>query len=71
MTEKINLDDQTRDCLIATYIDKYLECLSTRDMTRILAEQMHEHLDLLSDHELVDEIDVFFPHLIDSHVPSI
>lgn len=71
MTEMNLLSDKVRNDLTEQYIDKYLEGLSTRDMIRILGEQFREHLDQYTDQELLNEIDAYFPHLLEDNVTPV
>jgi hypothetical protein len=60
-----NLD---RNSLIEEYIDRVLDNMSTKDLMRIVGDQIEENLSSYSDDELVDEIREYYPELLGEDV---
>jgi vacuolar-type H+-ATPase subunit E/Vma4 len=54
-----------RQQLISDYVDQVLDNMSTKDLVRIVAEQLEENLAKYSDEELLTEITEYFPELLE------
>jgi hypothetical protein len=53
-----------RQQLISDYVDRVLDDMSTKDLVRIVAEQLEENLKEYSDEELVSEVQDYYPDLL-------
>lgn len=60
------METQTRNDLIEAYVDRVLDNMSTKDLIRIVAEQLEENLSAYSDAELISEIDEYYPELLET-----
>lgn len=54
-----------RDTLIQSYIEQVIDNMNTKDLVRIVWEQLEENLSLYSDEELRNEISDLYPELLD------
>ena len=54
-----------RQQLISDYVDQVLDNMSTKDLVRIVAEQLEENLAEYSDEELLTEITEYYPELLE------
>lgn len=54
-----------RQQLISDYVDRVLDDMSTKDLVRIVAEQLEENLKEYSDEELVSEVQDYYPDLLE------
>ena len=54
-----------RDTLIQSYIDRVIDNMSTKDLIRVVWEQLEENLSLYSDEELKSEIEDYYPELLE------
>ena len=54
-----------RDALVEAYIDRLLDNMSTKDLLRIVGEQMEENLTSYTDEELISEVQEYYPDLIE------
>lgn len=54
-----------RDSLIQSYIDRVIDNMNTKDLVRIVWEQLEENLSLYSDEELKTEIADHYPELLE------
>jgi hypothetical protein len=54
-----------RDTLIQSYIDRVIDNMNTKDLVRIVWEQLEENLSLYSDEELKSEIEDHYPELLE------
>ena len=54
-----------RDQLIQDYIDRILDNMSTKDLLRIVGEQMEENLTSYTDEELISEVSDYYPDLLE------
>jgi hypothetical protein len=59
MSTKMN-----RDQLTEAYVDRILDNMSTKDLMRIVGDQMEENLSSYSDEELISEITEYYPELL-------
>ena len=54
-----------REELISNYVDRVLENMSTKDLLRIVGDQLEEHLHNYTDEELISEVEECYPDLIE------
>jgi hypothetical protein len=54
-----------RDSLIQSYIEQVIDNMNTKDLVRIVWEQLEENLALYSDEELRGEIADHYPELLE------
>ena len=54
-----------RQELVEAYIDRLLDNMSTKDLLRIVGEQMEENLTSYTDEELITEITEYYPDLLE------
>lgn len=54
-----------REQIISDYVDRILDNMSTKDLMRIVGEQMEENLSSYSDDELISEIEEYYPELLE------
>jgi hypothetical protein len=54
-----------REQLIEAYVDRLLDNMSTKDLMRIVGEQMEENFGSYSDEELIAEVEEYYPDLIE------
>jgi hypothetical protein len=54
-----------RDALIQDYIDRVIDNMNTKDLVRIVWEQLEENLALYSDEELITEVSDHYPELLE------
>ena len=55
-----------RDQIQQEYVDWFVNGLSITEMMRLIAEQMHEDLDMLDDKELVKEVKCYAPDIVEN-----
>ena len=55
-----------REQLIQDYIDNVLDNMSTKDLMRIVGEQLEENLSSYGDEELITEIGEHYPELVEN-----
>lgn len=55
-----------RQELIEEYIDRILEGMSTKDLMRIVGDQLEENFSTYSDEELITEVEEYYPDLLES-----
>ena len=58
-------DTFDRKALVEAYIDRLLDNMSTKDLLRIVGEQMEENLTSYTDEELISEVQEYYPDLIE------
>lgn len=56
---------RSRDELIRDYVDQVLDNMSTKDLIRIVGDQLEENLNAYSDEELRQEIYDYYPELLE------
>lgn len=61
------MNTKRRAELIDNYIDKVLDNMSTKDLMRIVGEQMYENMSNLSQDEILMEIGEQYPELLDQN----
>ena len=60
------MTDFNREQLIEEYIDRILDNMSTKDLMRIVGDQLEENLTGYSDDELLSEVHHHYPELLES-----
>lgn len=60
----MNTPIPNRDQLVSTYVDRIIDNMSTKDLMRIVGEQLEENLSSYSDEELLSEIEEYDPELL-------
>jgi len=55
-----------RNQLIQDYVDRVLDNMSTKDLMRIVGEQLEENLGSYSDEELISEVQEYYHELIEN-----
>lgn len=55
-----------RQQLIEEYVDRILDNMSTKDLMRIVGDQLEENLSSYSDDELITEVEEYYPELLES-----
>lgn len=68
MTETLINDNFDRSSLISDYVDQILDNMSTKDLMRIVGEQLEENLSSYSDDELIEEVREYYPELLGEDV---
>lgn len=53
-----------RDQLVSSYVDRILDSMSTKDLMRLVGDQLEENLSMYSDEELLSEIEESYPELL-------
>ncbi len=53
-----------RNTLISDYVDRVLDNMSTKDLMRIVGDQLEENLSSYSDDELLSEVREYYPELL-------
>lgn len=54
-----------RDQLVQNYVDRLIDNMNTKDLVRIVSEQLEENLRSYSDEELIGEIEDYYPELLE------
>jgi hypothetical protein len=54
-----------RNSLISDYVDRILDNMSTKDLMRIVGDQLEENLSSYSDDELRNEVEEYYPELLE------
>ena len=60
------METQTRNNLIEAYVDRVLDNMSTKDLIRIVGDQLEENLSAYSDAELLTEVEEYYPDLLET-----
>jgi hypothetical protein len=55
-----------RQELVEAYIDRVLDNMSTKDLIRIVGDQLEENFSTYSDFDLVSEVQEYYPELLES-----
>lgn len=58
------MPEMNRDQLIEEYIDRILDNMSTKDLMRIVGDQLEENFSTYSDEELITEVTEYYPELL-------
>lgn len=56
---------ENREQLISEYVDRILDNMSTKDLMRIVGDQLEENLSSYSDDELIAEVNEYYPELLE------
>lgn len=59
------MDNIKRQQLVNAYIDQVLDNMSTKDLMRIVGDQLEENFSSYSDEELISEIRDYCPELLE------
>jgi len=51
--------------LLESYVDRILDNMSTKDLMRLVGDQIEENLSGYSDEELIAEVKEYYPELLD------
>jgi len=54
-----------RQELVEAYIDRVLDNMSTKDLIRIVGDQLEENISSYSDQELISEVEEYYPELLE------
>jgi hypothetical protein len=54
-----------RESLIADYVDRLIDNMSTKDLMRMVGDMLEENLASYSDDELKEEINEYYPELLE------
>lgn len=54
-----------RQDLLDAYIDRILDNMSTKDLMRIVGDQIEENLSSYIDEELIAEVEEYYPELLE------
>lgn len=54
-----------RQELVEAYVDRILDNMSTKDLIRIVGDQLEENLSSYTDEELITEVEEYYPDLIE------
>jgi len=54
-----------RQELVEAYIDRVLDNMSTKDLMRIVGDQLEENISSYSDEELISEVEEYYPELLE------
>lgn len=57
--------EMNRTDLIEAYVDRILDNLSTKDLMRIVGDQLEENFVNYTDEELISEITEYYPELLE------
>ena len=60
------METQTLNNLIEAYVDRILDNMSTKDLIRIVGDQLEENLSAYSDAELLTEVEEYYPELLET-----
>jgi len=60
------MSDFNRQALIQEYVDRILDNMSTKDLMRIVGDQLEENFSTYSDEELLTEVEEYYPELLES-----
>lgn len=54
-----------RQELLDAYIDRILDNMSTKDLMRIVGDQIEDNLSSYTDEELIAEVEEYYPELLE------
>jgi len=57
-----------RQELLEAYVDRLLDNMSTKDLMRIVGDQIEENLSGYSDEELIAEVEEYYPELLEDWI---
>jgi len=58
------MPEMNRQELLDAYIDRILDNMSTKDLMRIVGDQIEENLSGYTDEELINEVTEYYPELL-------
>ena len=58
-------NSMNRQELLEAYIDRILDNMSTKDLMRLVGDQIEESLQGYSDEELIAEVEEYYPELLE------
>ena len=58
-------NSMNRQELLEAYIDRILDNMSTKDLMRLVGDQIEENLQGYSDEELIAEVEEYYPELLE------
>jgi hypothetical protein len=58
------MSEINRDQLVQEYIDRVLDNMTTKDLMRIVGDQLEENLSAYTDEELITEVTEYYPELL-------
>jgi len=58
------MSEINRDQLVQEYIDRVLDNMNTKDLMRIVGDQLEENLSAYTDEELIAEVTDYYPELL-------
>ena len=58
------MPEMNREALVESYVDRLLDNMSTKDLLRIVGDQLEENLSGYSDEELINEVTEYYPELL-------
>jgi hypothetical protein len=53
-----------RNELIQEYVDRILDNMSTKDLMRIVGDQLEENFESYTDEQLIAEVEEYYPELL-------
>ena len=53
-----------RDQLIQDYVDRILDNMTTKDLMRIVGDQLEENLSSYTNEQLLQEVEEYYPELL-------
>jgi radical SAM superfamily enzyme len=59
------LTEMNRQALVEAYIDRVLDNMSTKDLIRIVGDQLEENISSYTDEELISEVEDYYPELLE------
>ena len=59
------LTEMNRQALVEAYIDRVLDNMSTKDLIRIVGDQLEENISSYTDEELISEVEEYYPELLE------
>ncbi len=54
-----------RDALQELYVDVIVDSMTTKDLCQYVSESLHDDLDKYSFNQLIEEVDLYYPHLLE------
>lgn len=58
------MPEMNRQALIEEYVDRILDNMSTKDLMRIVGDQLEENFSSYTDDELINEVTEYYPELL-------
>jgi len=68
MLYSLNLTEMpeiNRQELIQEYVDRILDNMSTKDLMRIVGDQLEENFESYTDEQLIAEVEEYYPELLE------